>query len=80
MPKYKVTTHYCEDDTDFCGDYMAMELEVFHEDSGWETMLELQDYYHDKSDVVIEAFLDGLRSALIGVEVEYVNLADYDGC
>lgn len=73
MHKFKVITHYSQDDEDCGGDYESVTIE----DERGTVVARYGDYYHDKGCHKAEAFLDGVRFALQeDIEVEEVSIND----
>lgn len=73
--KFKIVTHYCVDDVEFDGDYTGIELF----DGDGNLIEEYGDWYHDKGQVIVEGFLEGVSYATGQIpDVEYVKVADYE--
>ena len=58
--KFIVTTHYSEDDTDFGGDYLSIDINL---DDGT-PIASYGDCYHDKGEEKADAFIDGVKWAV----------------
>lgn len=56
--KVKIVTHYQIEDTECNGDYYDIELFI-----DGKLVKEFGDYYHEKGDVKVEAFLEGIKYA-----------------
>jgi hypothetical protein len=65
--KVEVRIYYAEEDVDFSGDYEGVEVLI-----GEKSVRKYEDYYHDKGAVKAEAFVDGLKFALL-------SNPDFDG-
>lgn len=73
----RVITHYAEDDPDFRGDYLSVDLF----DGDGRRLIGFRDHYHDKGEIRVESFVDGLQFArsrvdLPPAEVTYERVAD----
>jgi len=75
MIKFKVVTHYPEDDPSFDTDYCSVDL--YRDD---ELIKQWGDYYHDDGAVKCDAFIEGYTEAVgsQNVTVKRDNVADYE--
>jgi hypothetical protein len=73
--KLTVITHYLEDDPECYGDYDHITIE----DESGDQITSFGDYYHDKGDDKVDAFIEGVEWALkTTIERENVRIADVE--
>lgn len=73
MRKFKVITHFTEDDEDCSGDYSSVSIE----DEKGSVVASYGDHYHDKGTEKAEGFIEGVKFALQeDIEVEEININD----
>jgi major membrane immunogen (membrane-anchored lipoprotein) len=73
MHKFKIITHFLEEDEYCTGDYCSVTIE----DQKGNIVKSYGDYYHDKGREKAEGFIEGVKFALQeNVELEYISIND----